>query len=58
MRVSLKSLTKKAKETYGTIKRTEWVTKYPGMVTLAGDQIHWTADVEQAIADVAQGGLD
>ncbi|XP_052743009.1 dynein axonemal heavy chain 1-like [Bicyclus anynana] len=34
-----------------TMRRAEWVLRWPGQVVIAGSQTAWTAGVEQAIAD-------
>ncbi|CAJ1449585.1 unnamed protein product, partial [Effrenium voratum] len=36
-------------ETYPEMARTEWVLQNPGQVCLNSSQVHWTAEVEDAI---------
>ncbi|CAE7655322.1 Dnah1 [Symbiodinium pilosum] len=36
-------------ESYPEMPRTEWVLKNPGQVCLNSSQVHWTAEVEEAI---------
>ncbi|KAH3881436.1 hypothetical protein DPMN_005362, partial [Dreissena polymorpha] len=49
MKLSLKEVSLKATDGYGKTSRREWVLQWPGQVVLAASQIHWTAEVTQAI---------
>lgn len=49
MRKTLRELCRDSLKDYYTTKRTEWVSKWPGQIVLAVDQIDWTAGVETAI---------
>ncbi|XP_076448252.1 dynein axonemal heavy chain 3-like [Babylonia areolata] len=55
MKLSLREVMGKAVAAYPTTKRTDWVLQWPGQIVLAASQIHWTAEVTQAIA---YGGLN
>lgn len=55
---SLKDLSKQALNSYPNTARTEWSKMYPGQVVLAISQIFWTTEVEVAIADYEQNGLE
>jgi len=58
MRQSLKMLTHESLNDYYTVKRTEWVAKWPGQVVLAVDQIDWTTGVENVFADMREGKME
>lgn len=58
MRRSLKKITKESMNSYHSTKRTSWVVAWPGQIVLASNQIHWTTEVEQAIKDYANNGLE
>ncbi|XP_052779096.1 dynein axonemal heavy chain 3-like isoform X2 [Mya arenaria] len=49
MKQSLREVSLKATDAYTKIPRREWVLQWPGQVVLAASQIHWTAEVTQAI---------
>ncbi|KAK6993742.1 dynein heavy chain 3 axonemal, partial [Biomphalaria glabrata] len=49
MKMSLKEEMGKAVKAYSLTKRGEWVLQWPGQIVLAASQIHWTAEVTQAI---------
>ena len=55
---SLKDLAKKALESYPKIERTEWSKLWPGQIVLAISQIYWTEEVEVAIRDHENNGLE
>jgi dynein heavy chain len=55
---SLKALAKAALEAYPNTARTEWSKQYPGQIVLCISQIYWTTEVEQAIKDYEQNGLE
>jgi dynein heavy chain len=55
---SLKDLAKRALESYPKIQRTEWSKLWPGQIVLAVSQIYWTGEVEQAIKDHENSGLE
>lgn len=44
---SIRSIIEKAYLEYPTIKRTEWVQKWPGQAVLCVDQIYWTSEVHE-----------
>ncbi|KAK3779700.1 hypothetical protein RRG08_013655 [Elysia crispata] len=54
MKLSLREVMGKAVNAYPNIDREEWVLQWPGQIVLAASQIHWTAEVTQAIR---YGGL-
>jgi dynein heavy chain len=58
MIASLKALGKTALGTYPNTERTEWSKLYPGQIVLCISQIFWTTEVEQAIKDYEQNGLE
>lgn len=58
MRQSLKMLTHESLNDYYTVKRTDWVAKWPGQVVLAVDQIDWTTGVEGVFADMREGKME
>ena len=58
MRRSLKKICKESLGAYHNTKRTEWVRQWPGQIVLAVNQTHWTTEVEQAIKDSANNGLE
>ena len=55
---SLKDLAKRALESYPKMERTEWSKLWPGQIVLAVSQIYWTEEVEQAIKDYENAGLE
>lgn len=55
---SLKDLAKNALDTYTKNPRTEWSKMYPGQIVLAVSQIYWTEEVEVAIKDYENNGLE
>jgi dynein heavy chain len=58
MRRSLKSICKESLGSYLKTERVKWVRQWPGQIILAVNQTHWTTEVEQAIKDYSQNGLD
>lgn len=58
MAASLKALAKQALDAYPKTERTEWSKLYPGQIVLAISSIYWTQEVEQAIKDYEQNGLE
>lgn len=55
---SLKDMAKNALDTYTKNPRTEWSKMYPGQIVLAVSQIYWTEEVEVAIKDYENAGLE
>lgn len=55
---SLKDLAKNALQAYTKTPRTEWSKMWPGQIVLAVSQIYWTEEVEAAIKDYEQNGLE
>lgn len=57
MRRSNRFITKKAIYDYGKNRRirTEWILDYQGMICLAGNQVWWTAEVENVFAKIKKG---
>jgi dynein heavy chain, axonemal len=51
MLASIKKETLNSLDDYAETKRTEWITKWPGMVVLAVSQIYWAADIESKIQE-------
>lgn len=49
MKVSVRHCLHKAVEDYAERERVQWVRRHPGQCVLNGSQIHWTAEVEEAI---------
>jgi dynein heavy chain, axonemal len=47
---SIQKLTFNSFNDYTVTKRTEWITKWPGMAVLAVSQIYWAADIESKVA--------
>ncbi len=58
MIASLRDLSKQALVAYPNTERTEWSKMWPGQVVLAISQIFWTTEVEKAIQDYEQNGLE
>jgi dynein heavy chain len=58
MITSLKDLAKSAIASYPNTQRTEWSKMYPGQIVLCISSIFWTTEVEQAIKDYEQNGLE
>ena len=58
MITSLKDLAKSAIASYPNTQRTEWSKMYPGQIVLCISQIFWTTEVEQAIKEFEQNGLE
>tara|TARA_B110000285_G_C14903067_1_gene504237 strand:+ start:73 stop:273 length:201 start_codon:yes stop_codon:yes gene_type:complete len=58
MVASLKALAKQALDAYPKTERTEWSKLYPGQIVLCISSIYWTQEVEQAIKDYEQNGLE
>ena len=55
---SLKELAKQALAAYPKTARTEWSKMWPGQIVLAVSQIFWTEEVEVAIKDFENNGLE
>ncbi|KAK5648316.1 hypothetical protein RI129_003208 [Pyrocoelia pectoralis] len=57
MRRSNRFITKSAIYYYGKVRRprTEWMLDYLGMVCLVGNQVWWTAEVENVFAKIKKG---
>lgn len=55
---SLTDLATQALAAYPTTPRTDWSKMWPGQIVLAISQIFWTTEVEEAIADYEQNGLE
>ena len=51
MKLSLRDVMIKAVMSYPDIPRHEWVLEYPGQIVLAASQVHWTAEVTEAICE-------
>lgn len=49
MKLSVRDSLHKALSDYSSSERAKWVMKHPGQCVLNGSQIHWTAEVEEAI---------
>lgn len=49
MKLSVRESLQTAITDYPSCERTTWVKKHPGQCVLNGSQVHWTADVEDAI---------
>ncbi|KAL8435730.1 hypothetical protein ACSSS7_002267 [Eimeria intestinalis] len=49
MKHSVRKSLKDAINDYACTERTKWVMKHPGQCVLNGSQVHWTAEVEDAI---------
>ena len=47
---TIRTLTDRAVKDYATRKRHEWVRMYPGQVVIGASQVHWTDEVEAALA--------
>ena len=58
MITSLRDLAKQALVSYPKTLRTEWSRMFPGQIVLAISQIFWTTEVEKAISDYEQSGLE
>lgn len=58
MRKSLKKICKESLLAYQQTPRTDWVRQWPGQIVLAVNQIHWTREVELAIKDYNNNGLE
>lgn len=57
MRRSNRFITKSAIYYYGKVRRprTEWMMDYQGMVCLVGNQVWWTAEVENVFTKIKKG---
>lgn len=53
MLAAIREVIKIGVESYVETPRTEWVLKQPGQVCLNSSQVHWTAEVEEAIDSAA-----
>jgi len=51
MKISVRHVLQKSIEDYPKRPRSEWVVSHPGQCVLNGSQVHWTAEVEQAIRE-------
>ena len=50
MRSSLRFQMLSAIQDYLVTKRTDWMQAWPGMIVLNGSQVHWTREIEEAMA--------
>jgi len=50
MLASVRNVIRIGVESYPVTARTDWVQQHPGQVVLNSSQVHWTAEVEEAIA--------
>ena len=57
MKLSLIDSMNRAITDYPTRDRRDWVKSWPGQCVLNGSQLHWTADVEQALITGGNKGL-
>ena len=55
MKKTLRSISKEAVFHYPKSNRLNWISQYPGMVTLLGNQIWWTWDVEDTFRQIREG---
>jgi dynein heavy chain len=55
MRRTLRAVAKEAVFNYRKFQRMHWITTYPGMITLLGNQVWWTWDVEDAFKQISEG---
>lgn len=55
MKISVRKVLLDSVENYKTMKRTEWVLVNKGQCVLNGSQVHWTAEVEEAIRKGGDG---
>lgn len=49
MLTSIEKITVESWQSYAKVARTEWMTRWPGMVVLAVSQIYWTKDIEARV---------
>lgn len=56
MLASVRNETSKSYANYVELKRTEWITKWPGMVVLCVSQIYWAIEIESRYA--SKKGVD
>lgn len=56
MLLSVSNETNKSYKNYQEIKRTEWITKWPGMVVLCVSQIYWAMEIETRFSN--KKGID
>lgn len=49
MRMSVRAALERSIEQYKNTQRSKWVLQHPGQCVLNGSQVHWTAEVEDAI---------
>ncbi|CAE7187692.1 DNAH3, partial [Symbiodinium necroappetens] len=56
MLAAVREVIKIGVESYIELDRTEWVLQQPGQVCLNSSQVHWTAEVEEAIGQAALSG--
>ncbi|TPX54389.1 hypothetical protein PhCBS80983_g05954 [Powellomyces hirtus] len=55
MKRSNRTIHKEAVYYYPDMERLDWITKYPGMVALAGSQVWWTWEVEDVFHKIKGG---
>lgn len=58
MKQSLKLNTLNSIADYYNSERVKWVTRWPGQIVLAVDQIDWTKGVEEVFADMREGKME
>ena len=58
MKQTLKLQTLNSLADYYNSERTTWVTRWPGQIVLAVDQIDWTKGVEEVFADMREGSME
>ena len=51
MFTSIRHVLKVSVDTYSKDTRTEWALQHSGQCVLNGSQVHWTAEVEEAITE-------
>ena len=55
MKTSVRQVLLESIENYKTMKRANWVLSHKGQCVLNGSQVHWTAEVEEAIRKGTDG---
>lgn len=57
MLISLKEETANSWKSYEKSNRSDWVTRWPGMIVLAVSQIYWSTDIEAVLTSNRADGL-
>ncbi|KAL2633853.1 hypothetical protein R1flu_005332 [Riccia fluitans] len=57
MKETLTVVAQDATTDYAVTPRSQWILKWPGMIVLCASQIHWTAEVAEAIQSGGDAGL-